>query len=264
MPEQSKSLVDRFLRPILASRFLTISAFLHLLLVVLLGGRVLFKTYVEPPDFEAPTTDFVESGDTAPEPPPPTPTDALPPAPTVATAPPPPSVPAMAMTTTNMSTTAFTMQAPTLAPPTISPDVAVQQAAPSVSSQGLPGLPGPMNARGTRGRSAAQQQYGAKPNSEQAVLKALRWLQTQQKTDGTWGTTDEGAMTGLALLCYLGHGETPDNSPEFKVVVANAINALIAEGEKNEGRFSYFKDFSKQPSVYQHAICTYACRRRTP
>ena len=81
MQEHPKSLADRFLRPILASRFLTISALLHLLLVVLFGGRVLFKTYVEPPDFEATSTDFVESGDNTPEPPPPPPTEALPPAP---------------------------------------------------------------------------------------------------------------------------------------------------------------------------------------
>ena len=102
-------------------------------------------------------------------------------------------------------------------------------------------------------------QYGAKANSEQAVLKALRWLQTQQQTDGTWGNGYKGAMTGLALLCYLGHGETPDTSREFGVVVANAINALIAEGKKNEGRFSYAQGILRtQPSVYQHAICTYA------
>lgn len=261
--EQPRSLADRFLRPILASRFLTISALLHLLLVVLLGGKVLVNKYVEPPDFQS-TGDFVDSGDNSPPPPAAAPADTLPPEPSASTAPPPPSAPAAAMTAiTSMSTTmtSFSMEAPTLTPPTISnelPQPAAQAQQPS-GNTGLPSLPGSMSGRGDKGRGKLGQTYGEKSTSEQAVLKALRWLQTQQHTDGTWGGRYKGAMTGLALLCYLGHGETPDTSREFGVVVTNAINSLVSEGQGNQGRFSFSKEgFNDNESVYQHAICTYA------
>ena len=41
-------------------------------------------------------------------------------------------------------------------------------------------------------------------------------------------------MTGLALLAYHGHYETP-LSPEFGETVQNAIDYLIANGQKNGG-----------------------------
>ena len=43
--------------------------------------------------------------------------------------------------------------------------------------------------------------------TEQAVLRGLAWLQKVQNADGSWGERNRGAMTGLALLCFLGHGE---------------------------------------------------------
>lgn len=39
---------------------------------------------------------------------------------------------------------------------------------------------------------------------ERAVSSALEWLREKQSADGSWGRQHKGAMTGLALLCYLG------------------------------------------------------------
>jgi hypothetical protein len=91
-------------------------------------------------------------------------------------------------------------------------------------------------------------------------MKALRWLQSQQQSNGMWGSPRyTSAYTGLALLCFLGHGETPQGGGEFSVVVTNAINALVTEGNQKQGKFISVADFSKQnDSVYEHAICTYA------
>jgi len=114
-----------------------------------------------------------------------------------------------------------------------------------------------MSGRSGGARASTGEQYGEKAEAEQAVLRALRWLQTQQHTDGTWAGPP-GAFSGLALLCFLGHGETPQTSHEFGVVVTNAINAFVAEGARNDGRLSFSGKTFDQTSPYVHGICTYA------
>ena len=41
-------------------------------------------------------------------------------------------------------------------------------------------------------------------------MKSLRWMKQTQNKDGSWGNR-KVAYTGLALLAYLGHCETPRN-----------------------------------------------------
>jgi hypothetical protein len=50
---------------------------------------------------------------------------------------------------------------------------------------------------------------GGMPQCEDAVVKALRWMKSTQAADGSWGEGNKAAMTGLGLLAYLGHCETP-------------------------------------------------------
>ena len=98
---------------------------------------------------------------------------------------------------------------------------------------------------------------GGTPECEDAVVKALRWLQKQQdKNSGAWSRGGEPvAMTGLALLAYLGHCETP-TSPEFGETVENAILYLVKVGMNNNGKLT--KDPSDKHWPYEHAIATYA------
>jgi hypothetical protein len=260
MPDPQKSTFDRFLRPILASRFLTISALIHLLIVFMVGGRVLFDRYVEPPDFQ-PTGDSTVATDTTSAPPPPPPDATLPPTSTVnsSSAPPPPAAPAlMAMATMNPTATAFSVPMPAVPPPTIGNNFT---AAPTQLGPSNVTLPGSMSGRpGGSGGNGTGEKYGEKPAAEDSVLRALRWLQSQQnQTDGTWSDGHwKAGFTGLALLCYLGHGETPGHSAEFSVVVTNAINAIVNEGNAHQGCLSFDKGFSFSDSAYGHAICTYA------
>lgn len=97
---------------------------------------------------------------------------------------------------------------------------------------------------GQRGTALAS--YGGSGSTEGAVLRALRWLKKNQETDGSW-PQHKHAMTGLALLCFLAHGETPA-SEEFGGTVERGIKWLIA----NQGRDGGF------PRRYEHAIATYA------
>ena len=107
-------------------------------------------------------------------------------------------------------------------------------------------------------REAAMQQFGGKEKSEKAVVNALRWLKSQQNADGSWSTECKPAMTGLALLCFLGHGELPA-SAEFGDTVKKALAWLKTEGTKSAGRLSLSDaDWRPDTSVYLHAIATLA------
>jgi hypothetical protein len=95
-----------------------------------------------------------------------------------------------------------------------------------------------------------------KEKSEVAVVNALRWLKMQQNGNGSWCDKYPGAMTGLALLCYLGHGELPQ-SAEFGETVAKAVNWFTEQGAKFQGRLCMAPSWA-EGGAYSHAIGTYA------
>lgn len=84
--------------------------------------------------------------------------------------------------------------------------------------------------RGTGTRGRALSQFGGDTNTEDAVMRALRWLKMQQRPDGGWAGQSEGTgSTGFAILAYLAHGEMPGSSPEFGVTVQRAIEFLMRQ-----------------------------------
>lgn len=99
------------------------------------------------------------------------------------------------------------------------------------------------------------QEAGGTPLVEAAVKKSLQWFKGRQNTDGSWGKNNQVAMTGLTLLCYLGHCEGTQ-SPEYGENVTKGIGYLINVSLKNEGRLS--TGLSSNHWVYEHAIGTYA------
>jgi len=102
-------------------------------------------------------------------------------------------------------------------------------------------------------RNSRLMDSGGTPECETAVVNALRWFKKTQNADGSWGTQFEPAMTGLALLCFLGHCETPE-STEFGTTVRKAISYLVDRGEGSFGLLAP----SGNHLPYQHAIATYA------
>lgn len=97
---------------------------------------------------------------------------------------------------------------------------------------------------------------GGLPECENAVNAALAYLKTKQNYDGSWGSTNKGAMTGLALLCYFGRCETPDSSI-YGDTVMKGIMYLIELQKKNP--YKLFSEASTgNGSVYEHGIATYA------
>ena len=98
---------------------------------------------------------------------------------------------------------------------------------------------------------------GGTPQCEEAVVKSLKWLQKQQNKDGSWGGTPQNykcAMTGLALLSYLAHCETP-LSEDFGETVLKGISFLVDLGVKNP----VLSLVPQRNEVsYDHAVATYA------
>ena len=86
-------------------------------------------------------------------------------------------------------------------------------------------------------------------STEDAVLRALRWLKAKQNPDGSWPGEEASAMTGLALLCYLAHGETPALSAEFGATVEKGMKYLMGVQSAN-GTFS--------GNGYANGIASYA------
>ena len=99
---------------------------------------------------------------------------------------------------------------------------------------------------GTRGAQLAK--FGGDRMTEEAVLRALRWLKKTQQADGSWKNA-KVAMTGLAVLTFLAHGEKPGESPEFGETVQKALEYLIRSQNKTTGLL---------PGNYDHPIATYA------
>jgi len=123
-------------------------------------------------------------------------------------------------------------------------------------------LKGIYGSRSPGSRGSALKAYGAPPGTEAAVLLALRWLKKYQDPSGKWVSGCGGgpsgyfpsspAMTGLALLTFLAHGETPA-SEEFGPTVEKAIKWLINNQSPN-GHF----DNEADENEYSHPIATYA------
>jgi hypothetical protein len=96
--------------------------------------------------------------------------------------------------------------------------------------------------------------------SESSVGKALNWLRDHQLANGAWnptgvveGSKDANAgLTGLALLTFLAHGETPA-SAEYGNTVIRAIRFLV----DNQDARGIFQPAGAH-AVYGHAIATYA------
>ncbi|MFZ4396401.1 MAG: prenyltransferase/squalene oxidase repeat-containing protein [Kiritimatiellia bacterium] len=90
--------------------------------------------------------------------------------------------------------------------------------------------------------------------TDRAVLAALNWLQREQQADGSWKGSQEivtPTLTALALLAYLGHGETP-RSAGYGTNISQAIHWLC-ENQDESGLFQ-----GRDNRNYTHPIAALA------
>lgn len=116
-------------------------------------------------------------------------------------------------------------------------------------------LPKSMRFRNAEERMRMIELGGGSVESEEAVLKGLRWLKSTQNEDGSWMNHNQCSMTGLALLAYFGHCETP-LSEEFGDSCLRAITFLVSRGMAKDGVLDSSGDKNQLP--YEHAIATQA------
>jgi len=131
--------------------------------------------------------------------------------------------------------------------------------------------------RSAGGRENGIARHGGTPAAENAVKAALRWLSAHQDADGKWSATNytdhcpagdvcEGTaprqheglpgdydvgVTSLALLSFLGHGNTHKEG-EFKEAAGRALDYLLATQNARTGAFGP----GVQTSMYNQAIAT--------
>jgi hypothetical protein len=113
------------------------------------------------------------------------------------------------------------------------------------------------------GRRGSVTKYGGGiQGTEAAVLRALRWLKKNQEYNGSWTTSSGGGsyaekatpgMTGLALLTFLAHGETPA-SEEFGETIQKAIEWLVAN-QNASGRFAESDKHEYSMPIATYALC---------
>jgi len=103
--------------------------------------------------------------------------------------------------------------------------------------------------------------------TEQAVVKALEWLKNNQQEDGSWkpNSMDDNSrrmeigITGVCLLAFLAHGETP-SSEKYGPTVEKAIRFLVGR-QAESGHFLDIVDAQDATYIagaYGQAIATYA------
>ena len=111
-------------------------------------------------------------------------------------------------------------------------------------------LSGFYGGRSDGGRKKAVGKYGGGKPGQNSVNKALKWLASVQNADGSWGGTPSPAHTGMALLVFLAHGETP-MSEKYGNTVQGAMKWLADS-------FNNKDDGDLGQKSYGHGIATYA------
>ncbi len=110
---------------------------------------------------------------------------------------------------------------------------------------GAGGRGGLFGAREGQGRRRAAVTNGGSRLTEERVEHALRWLATHQEIDGHWacakyeGSNADDAVTGLALLAFLGAG----NSSKFGMYKKNAAAAQqwLLNRQGPDGHFGRYR-----------------------
>lgn len=121
---------------------------------------------------------------------------------------------------------------------------------------GFAAIPATMRKRCTKeDRLMRLAESGGTPECEVAVEKGLEWLKATQNANGSWTNSNQTAMTGLALLAYLGRCETPI-SEKYGDSCLRAITYLVDIGMKNDGKLS--TNLANKHWPYEHSIAAYA------
>ncbi|MGI9515661.1 MAG: prenyltransferase/squalene oxidase repeat-containing protein [Pirellulaceae bacterium] len=136
----------------------------------------------------------------------------------------------------------------------------------------MPGGSGQISGRSQSERMKHVRQNGGNAASENAVKLALDWLAEHQLANGSWnfdhrlapgtilspnpGDFNEApnAATSMALLCFLGAGQTHIEG-DYKEVVENGLAFLLNNGVRTRNGLTFEED---QGGLYNHGLAAIA------
>jgi hypothetical protein len=95
--------------------------------------------------------------------------------------------------------------------------------------------------------------YNNSPETEAAVNRTLRWLKQNQQPNGSWRNNGV-AMTSLAVLTFLAHGEKPGDSAEFGATVQKGLEYLMSQQDE-QGRFKGSDGHEYSLPLATYALC---------
>jgi len=83
-------------------------------------------------------------------------------------------------------------------------------------------------------RQLLVEKFGGSPQTEEAVLRGLKWLAKQQQEDGHWSGSQKSdvAVTSLCVLAFLGAGQT-ETYGRYKRQVEGAVQWLSKQQRKD-------------------------------
>lgn len=112
---------------------------------------------------------------------------------------------------------------------------------------------GQSRSAGARARSLAK--FGGDAETERCVMRALRWLKTQQRPDGSWaGKSGTLNMTGFVVLTYLSRGIKPGGDPEFGDTLRKGVEYLMRNRHKDAIALAALAEaygLSRNPNIRQ-------------
>jgi hypothetical protein len=147
----------------------------------------------------------------------------------------------------------------------------------STLSTGSESMKTALRSRSKESKRDLLDRYGGNADTEKAVAAALKWLSEHQMPDGSWtfahglvcagkcadnGRASEArnAATGLALMCYLGAGQTHLEG-DYKPTVFKGFTFLIRNMQVTEGKTpSWYVEGrgSTTGVMYSHGIASIA------
>ncbi|MEI8213318.1 MAG: hypothetical protein WCI02_14310 [Planctomycetota bacterium] len=146
-----------------------------------------------------------------------------------------------------------------------------------IAAQSNAAMRAALNSRSKETKRELLKKYGGTTETERAVAMALKWLaEHQNRETGAWtfahplicgGQCDRpgnrgpsvNAATGLALMCFLGAGQTHMEG-EYKETVFGGLSFLIQNirVKQDIGGWSLGSGFSGEDSMYSHGIAAIA------
>jgi hypothetical protein len=152
---------------------------------------------------------------------------------------------------------------PMIPPPPVAPTTRPQQLVADTPFQRAP--------EQRQGRIA---KLGGSPKSEEAVEHALKFLARQQEPDGRWTLVQDESLpgkrragshdmayTGLALLTFLAHDQSPLAPGPYRDVLRKGVNYLLSNQSPDgdlRGPPEFRGGASQQANMYDHAIAMLA------